>query len=174
MKICTKCNEEKSFFHFHKKPNNRSGYRSKCKDCVKIEQRAANIKNRGKRRVHLLTPEAVEKERKRRRDSGQRNKESVAAQNKRIRAQRKNIKIECSNEEVIKFKEENKYCLKCLSIEDLTLDHIIPVSWENLSRHNLDNFQSLCSSCNSGKNNRESVDLRPMETCVGFDLRNYL
>ena len=47
------------------------------------------------------------------------------------------------------FKRDNYECLRCLSKDNLTIDHIIPINrkGENI----LSNLQTLCKSCNSTK-----------------------
>jgi 5-methylcytosine-specific restriction endonuclease McrA len=51
-------------------------------------------------------------------------------------------------------------CLKCGTTEDLTLDHVIPLSLGGL--HELRNFQILCGSCNYSKQARSCADYRTM------------
>ncbi|AUR98120.1 HNH endonuclease [Vibrio phage 1.247.A._10N.261.54.E12] len=56
----------------------------------------------------------------------------------------------------------DKKCLKCNSVDDLTIDHIIPVSRGGNNHHS--NLQVLCRSCNSIKGNypedyREVIEL---------------
>ena len=41
-------------------------------------------------------------------------------------------------------------CQKCMSIENLTIDHIIPVS-KGGKKHNKNNWQVLCEKCNRYK-----------------------
>lgn len=50
------------------------------------------------------------------------------------------------------FERDGKICKHCKSGEDLTLDHIIPVSKDGLNE--LDNLQVLCRSCNSIKGDK--------------------
>jgi 5-methylcytosine-specific restriction endonuclease McrA len=57
--------------------------------------------------------------------------------------------------EAILQKYGNK-CLRCGSIESLTMDHVIPL---NPGTNTVDNIQPLCRSCNS-KKRRETIDYR--------------
>lgn len=50
-------------------------------------------------------------------------------------------------------------CLKCGSTKRITLDHVIPITLGGW--HDPINIQPLCHSCNSGKQNRNSIDYRP-------------
>lgn len=45
----------------------------------------------------------------------------------------------------------DKKCLKCGSLDNLTIDHVIPVSFGGSNGH--DNLQCLCRECNSIKSN---------------------
>jgi len=47
-------------------------------------------------------------------------------------------------------------CAACGSLEDLTIDHIIPIS--RGGSHGIGNLQSLCRSCNASKNNKLQVE----------------
>ena len=46
----------------------------------------------------------------------------------------------------------NHMCCLCGSLENLTLDHIVPVSKGGMN--NVSNLQTLCKSCNSKKSNK--------------------
>lgn len=49
-------------------------------------------------------------------------------------------------------------CFKCGETENLTVDHVIPLSLGGTNT--ADNIQPLCSKCNSSKNNRSEEDYR--------------
>ena len=61
-------------------------------------------------------------------------------------------------------------CLKCGQAENLTMDHIVPLS--KGGRHEFKNIQPLCLSCNSGKRDREAIDYHikggPIVVCVPY------
>ena len=50
------------------------------------------------------------------------------------------------------FDSENNSCKKCGNAENLTVDHIVPIS--KGGTNDKDNLQALCGSCNSKKGNR--------------------
>lgn len=50
------------------------------------------------------------------------------------------------------FGRNNFQCVKCASVDDLTVDHIFPVAAGGTDH--LDNLQTLCRSCNSSKGAR--------------------
>lgn len=49
-------------------------------------------------------------------------------------------------------------CLCCGTHNDITLDHVIPLSLGG--KHEISNAQPLCLSCNSSKGNRNTIDYR--------------
>lgn len=55
-------------------------------------------------------------------------------------------------------------CLKCGSDASLSVDHIVPVSLGG--KHDWENLQLLCQSCNSTKGNRNKKDYRPFITKI--------
>jgi hypothetical protein len=50
------------------------------------------------------------------------------------------------------FARDGHRCLRCGALDDLTIDHIIPVSQGGT--HRIENLQTLCGSCNSAKGDR--------------------
>lgn len=56
-------------------------------------------------------------------------------------------------------------CAQCGSTENLTHDHVVPISWEQ-SEHSLRNSQVLCVSHNSAKGNRRDTDYRDWSTGI--------
>jgi len=54
------------------------------------------------------------------------------------------------------LKRDGNKCGRCQSTENLEIDHIIPLS--KGGRHDEDNFQVLCRTCNRKKSNKFDVD----------------
>ena len=50
-------------------------------------------------------------------------------------------------------------CKKYIPFDDMTVDHITPLSWEGSTNY-ASNIQLLCKSCNSAKGNRNDKDYR--------------
>lgn len=160
MKICSGCSKEKKDSEFYKDKSRPSGLTYRCKVCIK-EARGDKYKCASSPRN--LSAKARENESIRKKKYKKDHPDVVAASNRKTYVMRKELSIECTNAEVKQFMAENLYCVQCGSTEDLTLDHIIPVSWGILSRHALDNFQTLCNSCNGTKKANSSIDFRPFE-----------
>lgn len=160
MKQCTLCKENKEESNFTKRTGTKDGLEYRCKDCI-AEIRGDKYK--GKYSYADLSPEVRANESTRKKKYKQDHPEQVAAANRKNYVMRKDLSIECTNAEVKQFMAENLHCVQCGSTEDLTLDHIIPVSWGVLSRHALDNFQTLCNYCNGTKKANCSIDFRPFE-----------
>jgi len=51
-------------------------------------------------------------------------------------------------------------CARCGKRKRLTVDHMIPITWEG-STNWITNIQPLCLSCNAAKGNRNDIDYRP-------------
>lgn len=77
-----------------------------------------------------------------------------------LKSSRRRAKIKQRETFLITDKELNRLynnpCSHCGATEDITLDHIIPVS--RGGRHSIGNLQSLCLSCNSSKNSRTIME----------------
>jgi 5-methylcytosine-specific restriction endonuclease McrA len=160
MKECTLCKQTKEQSNFTKRTGTKDGLEYRCKDCIKAIR---GDKYKGKYLYADLSPEARSKEKLRKKKYKRDHPEIVSTINRMTYVSRKNLSIECTNAEVKQFISEHKVCVRCGSTEELTLDHIIPVSWGILSRHALDNFQMLCNHCNGLKKNLSSIDFRVPE-----------
>lgn len=66
------------------------------------------------------------------------------------------VKALTNSEREFIFERDGRVCKKCKSTDDLTIDHIMPISLGGSKEP--DNLQVLCRSCNSGKNNRVNLD----------------
>ncbi len=63
---------------------------------------------------------------------------------------RKRKLLTSKRKKLILFRD--KYtCLECKSKENLTIDHIIPLSWKG--DNSIDNLRTLCFKCNNKKGN---------------------
>ena len=80
--------------------------------------------------------------------------EAIKEELKSKEYRRRQATIYTSNKNIRKiiFKRDGKYCRKCNSTKELTLDHIISVL--RGGENELNNLQVLCRSCNSKKGAR--------------------
>lgn len=93
----------------------------------------------------------------------QRGREVMRFQNKQRKARIRNIIHDFSRDDWRKMVEEtNGICPKCkkyVGINNLTLDHILPISKAHKGQHySIDMVQPLCFVCNSKKNDKFTKD----------------
>jgi 5-methylcytosine-specific restriction endonuclease McrA len=164
-KKCSKCGIEKLLTDYYRANVVKSGRRPRCKLCTAEDVHNSIISNPIRARSYSLMwknnhlAQRYEYNKK----WVSENKESCL-RHKRIRdanrrAKKKNagrgVTLEEWNE--IKNKYGNK-CLRCGRTNlKLTMDHVVPISLNG--RHEYDNIQPLCGSCNSIKHNKH-IDYR--------------
>lgn len=71
------------------------------------------------------------------------------------------------------FERDGNKCLRCGATEDLTTDHIVPVS-KGGDKHDQNNKQTLCSECNYWKSNT-TIDYRegiPVPDPINIKIEN--
>jgi 5-methylcytosine-specific restriction endonuclease McrA len=89
---------------------------------------------------------------------------------------KKNIPGHHSEQEWRTLMEISEYkCVFCGNVfhpNELTRDHIIPVTWTELTSDYIFNIQCACRSCNSSKGNSEAVDRRPRAAIDMFGTTN--
>ncbi len=153
MKTCRVCGEEKSLKDFYKDSYAKDGYRSDCKVCKTKSLYAWRDKNRdfhnGSRRRY--TKENKDKISAWNKNNFVKNRSTRSALNQARREAVKKAKTF-----VIVDKDINRVysgnCIRCGSSENITADHIIPLS--RGGSHGIGNLMSLCKSCNSSKHNK--------------------
>jgi 5-methylcytosine-specific restriction endonuclease McrA len=123
-------------------------------------------RNPGKRRAQRLRYKLSHLEEYRKRDSERskryyrENPEIIAAQRARRRARVHNADGEYSEDQWLKLLEMcGESCAACGATEDLTRDHIIPLTWGGSNF--ITNLQPLCKTCNSIKQDLYAADYRP-------------
>ena len=66
-----------------------------------------------------------------------------------------------TTDEIVSASEKSKNkCEHCSATEDLTIDHIIPIS--KGGKHEKENYRILCRSCNSRRGNRNYIHSKPL------------
>ena len=152
MKICTKCSTVLNTSLFFNDKSSKDGFSYWCKSCTK-----ANVKK------HREKPEYRKKqcEWNQKWRNNPDNREKVLAI--RIKSQNKIINFLKTAGFVTKeirqeiLERDGNKCLCCGNIEELTIDHIIPISKGGMTNSN--NLQTLCRNCNS-KKMQQSIDYR--------------
>jgi len=171
-KRCSKCGLTKAVSQFRKNVRSKDGLRSECKACTAVydkkwreahrEQHAASDKqyreaNREKRAAYNkrwrdANPESVAAYGKRWRDA---NAEKCAAQQHCRRARKVAATVE--DFDIMEAWERDGYtCAYCGSTEDLTIDHIVPLS--RGGAHSFDNLTVACGTCNNSKGAKKLIE----------------
>jgi disulfide oxidoreductase YuzD len=184
-KVCTKCGEVKSLDCFGKAKLGLFGLAAICKSCRKelckkhYEENKEAILKRVKKYREKNKDIIAEYMKKHREE----NKESIAEQKKEYhqrlevrvrrslrnhnrRALLKKLKGTLSDTEWSKMLDHyNHTCPCCGKQTELTMDHVVPVSWhDQYPEHvtnDVKNHQPLCKSCNSSKRDHFSVQYLP-------------
>ena len=152
-KICSKCKKEKSINCFYAKSFPESGYRSNCKDCIKLyaskmkdakREYDYNYRIRNRQRIkkvkdlYYLNNHELHRDR----DHGRRAKKN------------KNGVFKVLKKELRKL--YNSPCFYCGSLDKITIDHIIPIS--RGGTHGIGNLVSACSFCNGSKHTKFLIE----------------
>jgi 5-methylcytosine-specific restriction endonuclease McrA len=146
-KECTSCMVEKPATrdHFHAQKNGRFGLTSKCKDC----------KNRQIKEWTELNPEKSRAQKLRWKSKNYEKYLSLKRDDQRRRRYHKSLE---TVDHAVWAMMLSVGCLRCGSSEDITQDHVVPLS--KGGRNHISNIQPLCRPCNSSKSS-SVVDYRP-------------
>ncbi len=150
MKTCCTCKEEKEETEFHRNNTRKDGLTSRCKQCAirVVQERRKDPAYRARQCVwnSRWAAEHVEKVRAIKNE----------CQKKKYRLLLKAGKIS----DVLRmfvYERDNQKCLSCGTSERLSIDHIQPISTGG--RSDIDNLQTLCTSCNA-KKQQATIDFR--------------
>jgi len=146
LKECRECRETKNIEEFYKDKNSKDGHRGVCKVCANT-------------RVVQWFKDNPEKRKEHERRYARANRDWVNSKTAMRRAARKKAQVEDLGSKYLEhvFDFYGRKCLACPR-EDVTLDHVVPLS--KGGSHGYRNFQVLCLSCNTSKNNRSETDYR--------------
>ncbi len=184
MKTCSKCQQNKDLASFHKDSNGKLGRKSRCKERISIidknrysvyeyrtkqqlvrdiyrskKENKEKIKNTLKK--YRARPDIKEKTKIVRKiwASTENGKLSVSSIDRGKRARRKESKVcEYEKKDYLLCLKIMPYCIVCKSEFQLSIDHVIPASHKGDSC--IENYQTLCKSCNSRKKDTY-IDYRP-------------
>ena len=176
LKTCRKCNEEKPHSEFRKSPKGDSfGLHAWCHDCNRAARRMHYQNNKDRysewnRSWNESNPEKRERyQADRIRDRGRdrelakewrrNNPDRMRALQSNYRSKKRQADGVLTSEAIrLVLDTHGRACLRCGSVENIEIDHVIPLSkgGSNL----FENLQPLCKSCNSSKGNRSCADYR--------------
>jgi 5-methylcytosine-specific restriction endonuclease McrA len=142
-KICTCCGVEKPLSEYYKEAKGRDGHRGNCKLChnshkkiynqnpiVKERRRVSDLKNYSTLKGKLVQKRKRHKRRAKLKAAG-------------------TFTIEEWDDRLIEYNHCCAYCYKPFSADELTIDHMIPLS--RGGTNTIDNLVPACRSCNSRK-----------------------
>ena len=117
MKICTKCHHGKLLKEFYVQVNGKYSRRADCKECLLARSREWHLKNRTKslanNRKHYYA-----------------NKEKRAVYYHNYRAKERNLPATLTLEDYEKaLNEQSRVCLFSHQSDNLSMEHLIPLSW---------------------------------------------
>jgi len=181
-KRCIKCGAIKPIDLFHSDKQRKDGHYSQCKDCEHLHKRPSRSAQWSREHPGLRSISRKKHDDKNREEINTRKRkyrqehlESIKYHNKEYKKQHPDIVknsrrkrrakmkgaggrgITATDWQIIITKYGNK-CLACGSIENITMDHVIPLAAGGT--HDPDNVQPLCKSCNS-KKAIKIIDYRP-------------
>ena len=137
MKVCTKCNTEKSMTDFYKESKKKDGRKNVCKSCCMVTQRVQRSTLEYKAYKKILDKNYLEN-----------NRGKTNAIKARYRANKLKATPSWSEVEAIR-----DFYTKCP--EGYQVDHIVPLQGVNVKGlHVLANLQYLTASENQSKGNR--------------------
>lgn len=150
MKICSKCKTEKPLNDFYISKKSKDGFSYWCNFC-----RKENVKK------HRENPEYRKRQnewnKKWSKDNPEKRREINRNSQRRINELFKTAGYITTEIRKIIYQRDNFLCLCCGTTENLSIDHIIPLSSGGLTIE--DNLQTLCTSCNSRKQ-QQIIDYR--------------
>ena len=153
---CTKCGNDKPDYLFYKDSRKVSGLKSYCKECDKSYKRSLESIQRGRDRLRSANYKSPNKA------VNDRNYRSTPlGKASKLRAKNKRRAIAgqhtlTSNEWEAVLSAFNYSCAYCGSLNDITLDHVKPVSKGGGTT--VDNIIPACRSCNSRRRDKELKD----------------
>lgn len=173
-KTCVSCKRELDLSSFNKRKNSKDGYRNQCKECRRIQLNEWRYKNPEKyresnKKFYFKNTKRFAAWRKKNREDN-RDREKARYQkyhqehkdqaknrlNKRRSLMQQNGVFVVLEKEILKLYRSE--CACCGSRENITMDHIIPIS--RGGTHGIGNLQPLCLTCNLSKSTKFMTEWR--------------
>lgn len=169
-KECVDCLQTLPYSSFYKSRLNKGGLATCCKRCHRIRASLSVCKRR--EREGRPRPRSPEK-RKDGKTYAQRRREKIYANPEKAKEYRRKRQESKRVHRAVKYGSGGRHsdkqwlallglcegkCVKCGSIEDITRDHVVPLTLGGSD--NIDNIQPLCRPCNSQKLNKHTEDYR--------------
>ena len=152
LRACRTCKQIKPTNDYYKSKERKDGLRVNCKSCCKIilqaipknkQARSANSKRWADKNREITRQQS--------RDYRQNNPDKVLnAIHKRNALKRGNGVFQLTAKDLSKLR--TGICYYCKSKENITIDHVVPIS--KGGRHSIGNLISACLSCNVSKGNK--------------------
>ena len=156
MQRCQHCKIEKSLSEFHRNKNKTNGHCPECKVCANA--RSAKRYAREGEKLRRQMAEQRKRDYQYRIEIERRSRAKNKNKYRPARNARQSIRNRFlhSTPFVVIDKDLRKIynspCWKCGTCENISLDHVIPIS--KGGTHSVGNMISLCRSCNSSKSNK--------------------
>lgn len=162
-KICSGCNEEKSYRNFHKSKNSSDGYRFKCRVCINLKRRNTLLKKKNEGFIPTyikiglsLSDDLVGVSRQK-----AYHKEYRLLYKEKIKLKKQQDLIDAKLEGIARYGGKCSCCGE-LEIEFLTLEHLYgrelndsktgKAAWLKVKREKFpDKYTVLCFNCNCAK-----------------------
>lgn len=164
MQTCNKCFVEKPLSEYYKYARNSSGHEYSCKDCRKIyrsnlwREHKDEMYSRNRKWAKANPHKFYEYQKNQGREKLSANHRKWASKNRehlRDKANKRRAMIANNGiYEILPKHMKLLYaspCIYCGATENISLDHVIPVS--RGGTHGIGNLVSACLSCNSSKHN---------------------
>ena len=158
-KRCSSCAEVKHIDGFRRSSATKDGLQNYCRSCHNEANARWRERNREKHLRSLRSWHENNRDHSREMNRvWQRNNR----QRKRVIDQKRRASTAANGKFIITPREVKRLysqpCSACGSNENITLDHIVPLS--RGGRHSVGNLQPLCKSCNSSKKDRLMIEWR--------------
>lgn len=155
-RVCIKCKVVKPFSEFHKNIRTSEGINNECKICKNARSKQRYQTHGELLRGQMAFQRANNYKYRLEIERASREKRKAFQRPRKNARQQIRNRLLVANIWTIKDSEINalylKPCYNCGTKEDLSIDHIIPLS--RGGRHSIGNLQTLCRTCNSSKGDK--------------------